>query len=440
MKSRALQISSLSFEQIHLEWMNASKGGELFMRIPMLAMLKSYDTAIWVRVLGTILTSLTSFMMRPFLVFYLYDKLQGSIILSMLIIGLQPLCGMIVNLYAGGLSDRYGRKPIMLASLFVQACSVACYVGASEVWQYALIAIINGCGGALFMPAANAQVSDVVPLDKRAEVFALLHTALNLGSALGPLTGLLLFTWNPSLIFIICSVALLLYAGLVWWKVPETLPVRSKEQEVAFKTKPKVRWLDHKTLLWITVLAMPVNLLYAQVESTFPLHLQQHFDNYKSVFATIITFNGAIVIILQMWIAKRSESFPTYRVIAVSYFLFMLVAFGYGYIPILALLLVVEFLFTIGEMLYGPQSQKVVSMIAPEEHRGWYFSIYGMNWQLSRAIGPVVGGYLMSRFSGETMFTILAGVILIAGIAQTWVTREIQGKTEAKYAEKQLAG
>jgi MFS family permease len=402
-------------------------------------MLRSYDTAIWVRVLGTILTSLTSFMMRPFLVFYLYDKLQGSIILSMMIIGLQPLCGMIVNLYAGGLSDRYGRKPIMLASLLIQACSVACYIGASEVWHYALIAIVSGCGGALFMPAANAQVSDVVPVDKRAEVFALLHTALNLGSALGPLIGLLLFTWKPSLIFMVCSVALLLYAGLVWRKVPETLPKRSKEQEIAYKIKPKVRWFDHKTLLWITLLAMPVNLLYAQVESTFPLHLQQHFDNYKSVFATIITFNGCMVIALQLWIAKRSESFPTYRIIGVSYFLFMLVALGYGYVPVLSLLLVVEFIFTIGEMLYGPHSQKVVSMIAPEEHRGWYFSIYGMNWQLSRAIGPVVGGFLMTRFSGGTMFTILAGVILIAGMAQTWIIREVHEKTEVKSAENQVA-
>jgi MFS family permease len=411
-------------------------GGNHMRKIPFFSMLRGYDTAIWVRVIGTILISLTSFMMRPFLVFYLYDKLEGSIILSMMIIGLQPLCGMVVNLYAGGLSDRYGRKPMMLVSLIIQGFSVAGYIGATEVWHYALISIVNGIGFALFMPAANAQISDVVPAEKRAEVFALLHTALNVGSAFGPVCGLLLFTWRPNLIFLICSVTLFFYAALVGWKVPETLPVRSAQQQAAFRNKPKVKWTEHKNLLWLTLLAMPVTLLYAQVESTFPLHLEHHFTNYKSVFATIITFNGCVVIALQLWIAKRTERLPAYRMIAVSYLLFTLVALGYGYIPVLALLLIVEFLFTIGEMLYGPHSQKVISIIAPEEQRGWYFSVYGMNWQLSRAIGPVVGGLLMSRFSGEFMFTCLAGVILISGIAQTLMIRGMH-KHQAKISTEE---
>jgi MFS family permease len=394
-------------------------------RIPFFSMLIGYDTAIWIRVIGTILISLTGFMMRPYLVYYLYDKLDGSIILSMVIVGLQPLCGMIVNLYAGGLSDRYGRKPMMLISLLVQGLSVAGYMGATEVWHYAVISVFNGIGFALFMPAANAQITDVVPVEKRAEVFALLHTALNMGSAFGPVVGLLLFTWKPSLIFLVCSLSLFVYAALVGWKVPETLPVRSKVQQAAFLTKPKVKWSEHKTLLWMTLLTMPATLLYAQVESTFPLHLQHNFENYKSVFATIITFNGCMVIALQLWIAKRTEAKPAYRMIGLAYLLFAIVALGYGYLPYLALLLIVEFLFTIGEMLYGPHSQKVISVIAPEDQRGWYFSVYGMNWQLARAIGPVIGGFLLSRFSGEFMFTTLAAVILIAGIAQTLLIKRL---------------
>jgi MFS family permease len=409
-------------------------------RIPFFSMLIGYDTAIWVRVIGTILISITGFMMRPYLVYYLYDKLDGSVILSMLIVGLQPLCGMIVNLYAGGLSDRYGRKPMMLISLLVQGLSVAGYIGATEVWHYAVISIFNGIGFALYMPAANAQISDVVPLEKRAEVFALLHTALNMGSAFGPIVGLLLFTWKPSLIFLICSLSLFIYAALVGWKVPETLPMRSEVQQASFLKRPKVKWSEHKTLLWLTLLALPVGLLYAQVESTFPLHLKQNFENYKSVFATIITFNGLLVIALQVWIAKRTESKPAYRMMGLAYLLFAIVALGYGYLPYLALLLIVEFLFTIGEMLNGPHSQKLISIIAPEHQRGWYFSMYGMNWQLSRAIGPVVGGFLLSRFSGEFMFTALAAVILIAGIAQTSLIKRLNSPKELTVEDKVAVG
>ncbi|MGO4269022.1 MDR family MFS transporter [Paenibacillus sp. TAF58] len=407
-------------------------------RIPLFSLISKYDTAIWVRVVGTILTSLAGFMMRPYLVYYLYDKLDGSIFLSMLIIGLQPLCGIFVNLYAGSLSDRYGRKPMMLAALMIQAFAIGGYMFASHVWEFAVISIINGIGHAMFGPAANAQITDVVPQENRAEVFALLHTALNMGSAFGPLIGLLLFTWNPTIIFLTCSVALLAYAGLVVWKVPETMPMKTAAEQELFKTKAKIRWRDHKPLLWITLLAIPVSLLYAQVESTLPLHLQQHFENYKTVFATIITFNGCVVIALQIWIAKRTEHVSAFVVVAASYLLFAIVSVGYGFVPIFAILLFVELLFTIGEMLNGPHIQKVISLIAPEEHRGWYFSVFGMNWQISRAIGPILGGLLFSHFGGKVMFAFLAAIILLAGIAQSQYIRSLNHKKEEPTIEAAL--
>ncbi|MBA2940662.1 MFS transporter [Paenibacillus sp. CGMCC 1.16610] len=405
-------------------------------RIPFFSVISKYDTAIWVRVVGTILTSLAGFMMRPYLVFYLYDKLDGSVFLSMLIVGLQPLCGIFVNLYAGSLSDKYGRKPMMLAALLIQAFAIGGYIFASHVWEFALISIVNGIGHAMYGPAANAQISDVVPEQNRAEVFALLHTALNMGSAFGPLLGLLLFTMNPSIIFLACSVTLVAYAGLVIWKVPETMPVKSEEMLAAAKAnKVKIKWSEHKPLLWITFLAMPVSLLYAQVESTFPLHLQQNFENYKSVFATIITFNGCVVIALQLWIAKRTEHVPAYIVVAVSYMLFAVVSIGYGFVPYLAILLFVEFLFTIGEMLNGPHIQKVISVIAPVEHRGLYFSVFGMNWQLSRAIGPVLGGLLFSHYGGKVMFAVVGVILIAAGIAQTRYIRGLNRKQEESAVE-----
>ncbi|MBD0383587.1 MDR family MFS transporter [Paenibacillus sedimenti] len=407
-------------------------------KIPFVSLIRKYDTAIWVRVIGTILTSLAGFMMRPYLVYYLYDKLDGSIFLSMLVVGLQPLVGIFVNLYAGGLSDRYGRKPMMLAALIIQAFAIGGYMFASNVWEFAVISIINGVGHAMFMPAANAQISDVVPQEKRAEVFALLHTALNMGSAFGPLIGLLLFTWNPTVIFLLCSLALFGYAGLVVWKVPETIPMKVSKELAVSKEKQKIRWLDHKPLLWITLLGMPVTLLYAQVESTFPLHLQNHFENYKSVFAMLITFNGCMVIALQLWIAKRTEHVSAFLVIAGSYLLFAIVAIGYGFVPIIAILFIVEFLFTIGEMLYGPHMQKVISVIAPEDQRGWYFSVYGMNWQVSRAVGPVLGGLIFSHFGGEFMFTALSVVIVISGIAQTVYIRNLHQKQDKPAAEVAL--
>ncbi|WP_438446540.1 MDR family MFS transporter [Gorillibacterium sp. sgz5001074] len=399
--------------------------------------LQSYDTAVWVRAFGTALTSLTNFMMRPFLVFYLYDQLDGSIMLSMLVVGLSPLVGVLVNVLAGGISDRIGRKPVMLAALLIQAVSMLAFTAANQVWHFALISVLNGIGHALFGPAANAQVSDVVPEAKRPEVFALFHTALNIGAAVGPLIGVVLAAWNMHVVFLICAAAMSCYAAVVWWKVPETLPseVKGRKSESPKRPFAGIRLRDHSPLLWLTLFACPVTLLYAQVESTFPLHLQTRFEDYKNVYASLMAFNGTMVILLQMWIARRTKDIPARKVMMFSYGMFALVSVGYGYAPWFVLLLAVEFVFTIGEMLNGPHMQKLVSVMAPPEHRGFYFSIYGMNWQLSRAVGPILGGFLLSRINGEFLFSLLTVVILAAGIAMSVLARRV----EAAKAASELA-
>ncbi|RKP54965.1 MFS transporter [Cohnella endophytica] len=393
-----------------------------------------YDGGIWIRVLGAALTTITGFMIRPFLVLYLYDKLEGSVILPMIIVGLQPLCGLFVSWFGGGWSDRFGRKPLIIIALALQMLCMVGYVFANEVWHYALISIVNGIGFALYMPAANAQITDLVTEEKRAEVFALMHTAFNVGAAVGPVLGLLMFSWNPSAVFLLSALSFVAYGLLVWFKLPETAPLKTGAASSASalsRTNPKFTWALHKSLLLITLLSLPVGLLYAQVESTFPLHLQTNFLNYRTLLAAILTFNGVMVIALQIWIAKRTESMASYIVIGFSYLLFALVSLGYGYSKIVIALFVSEFIFTIGEMIFGPHIQKAVSLMAPAEQRGFYFSVYGTSQMLSRGLGPILGGYLFSVANGETMFTVLAVLILVAGYGQFRVVRQINNGQKA---------
>lgn len=400
---------------------------------PMFNFLGRYDAAIWIRVLGTVLTAVTGFMLRPFLVLYLYDKLGNSVLLPMLVVGLQPLVGMVMSVWGGQLTDRYGRKPLMLISLLIQTVSMAGFMFAQSVWQFAIFAVLNGVGMSLFFPAANAQVADVVPLRQRAEVFALLHTALNLGSAIGPMLGLLVFKQSPALVFGIASAATLTYALLVWRKIPETMPPIAEGAVSQSAKPPKFVLRDHQTILWLTLFALPVGLLYAQAESILPLHLRSQFPNFETIFATLMTINGTTVVLLQMWLAKRTEHVAAQKVILIAYLLLALVGFGYAYAPSFAILIGVELVFTIGEMLNGPHLQKVVSQIAPTEMRGRYSSIYGLSWQLPRALGPLLGGALFEAFGGRVTFTFFGCLLLVAGACQHHLLKRIAARVDKAF-------
>ncbi|MFY0546108.1 MDR family MFS transporter [Brevibacillus sp. H7] len=382
-----------------------------------------YDTAIWIRVIGTILTTFAGFMLRPFLAFYLYDKMDGNLLVAAMVTSLQPLTGMIASIYSGGLADRYGRKPMMVLALAIESVSMAGYIWAESLYSFALLTILNGIGASLFWPAASAQVTDVVPEERRSEVFALLHTALNLGAAAGPLIGVTLYKINPGIVFGICSAALLIYCLLIVWKVPETLPKERRQRSAGKGTaeqqaEPKLRLGEHKPLLWMTLAAVPVSLLYSQVEIILPQHLKTRFDDFLTVFATLITINGILVVCCQMLIAKYAERFPAHRVILTAYLFLSCVGIGYGWAPSFLLLIVAETIFTIGEMLYGPQIQKAVSVLAPPEYRGRYFSIFGANWGITGTVGPSLGALAFTHIGGSYWFTLIGLVLLFAGTFQ----------------------
>lgn len=382
-----------------------------------------YDPTIWIRVIGTVMTTFAGFMLRPFLAFYLYDKLEGNLGLAAVVIGLQPLTGMIFGIYSGSLSDRYGRKPMMVIALFLESLSMLGYVWADSLYEFAALTILNGIGSSLFWPAASAQVTDVVPEEKRSEVFALLHTALNVGAAVGPLIGVMVYKFNPGIAFAICSLALFLYCLLIIWKVPETLPKAVRRQEAgapkqAHQPQPKLIIREHTTLFLIMLAALPISLLYSQTEVILPQHLRTHFDDFLNVFATLMTINGILVVSCQMLIAKFAERFPAKKVILAAYLFLGCVGFGYGWAPTLLLLIVAEALFTIGEMLYGPQINKAISVLAPPEFRGRYFSIFAANWGITGTFAPSIGAYAFRHIGGAFWFSIIGLLLLIAGIFQ----------------------
>ena len=413
--------------------------------------LSHYDKAIWIRFLGQVISSLGNFMITPFITLYLYNRLHVSLIDTMLVVSIAPAVSLVSGVFAGPLADRWGRKPLLCLSLFGQAITLALYALAHNAAQFAIITMLEGVAESFYWPAASAQITDVVPEEKRSEVFSLLHMGLNIGAAIGPMIGAAFFTTAPRVLFIIAGATTLLTALLILRYVPETRPAKASSRQAASSHAglPKKLPLflrhfhvgkgllkDYGLVTWITILSLPITILYAQVRTNLPLHLALHFTNYTHVFAIMMTFNGTCVILFQMVVSRLTRTSQTWFLLLISSLAFAAVGFGYAFAPSLALLLLTEFVFTVGEMIGFPQLQHAVGLLAPPEKRGIYFAIFGLRWTIGSVAGPLIGGWFTRIASGAWMFSIVGIAILIAGLLMVAIIRR-HSSTEIDLVDNQ---
>ncbi|GGE60463.1 MDR family MFS transporter [Priestia taiwanensis] len=392
-----------------------------------------YNELIWIRLVGELLTSTTGAMIAPFIVLFLHDKLDGNILLAMIIVAMQPLSEIILTLLGGTMTDRIGRKKIILVALFLQAMAMTGFIFAESVWLFAGMYLLNGMGRALYIPASRAQIADSVESSKRSEVFALINTVGAIGFSIGPIIGYFVFTTDPSLLFACEAIALILYFFVVLVKLPETAPEYKRDTHTPRSVITwKERIVTHRYVLGLMAFSLPISFFYAQKESTYPLYMKEMFSDYLLILTTIATVKAILDIVFQFVLTKWAERFSMKNITLITYSCYILAALGYGYSSSLWMLLCIQVILVIAESIGLNHFLRFVSELAPVTLRGTYFSIYGTHWDISRMIGPFTGGMILVDLGGLALFYLTATMLLIGCTAQYLLVRRIETKASIK--------
>ncbi|AIK38822.1 MFS transporter [Bacillus pseudomycoides] len=389
-------------------------------------LIKRYNKPIRIRLLGELLTRTTEAMLAIIFIVHVNKALEGNVIMTMLLFGLQPLSDIVFTIIAGGVTDRYGRKKIMLLGLFVQAIAIGGFVFAESVLFFALLYVMNGIGRSLYIPAQRAQIADLTEQKQQAEIFAVLQTVGAIGAVIGPFIGAFFYNSHPEYLFVIQAVTLLLYAILVWTQLPETAPIIQTNEKSAQVTTRTQFIFKHYAIFGLMISTLPISFFYAQTETNYRVFAEDIFPNFLFVLAFISTCKAVMEIILQVGLVKWSERFSMPKIIVISYICYTFAAIGYGYSTTLWSLFFTLLFLTIGESIALNHLLRFVSRIAPSHKRGLYFSIYGIHWDISRTCGPAIGAVILSHVNGSTLFYICACLLIIGGIIQTYFVYSVE--------------
>ncbi|WP_238473793.1 MDR family MFS transporter [Paenisporosarcina cavernae] len=371
----------------------------------------AFHPMVWTLLLGTMFARGASFMALPFLALYLSNTHGVHPILIGITIGLSRLTGMFGGFIGGYLSDRFGRKVIMLSSIFIWAFVYIGFSIADHIYVFMALNAVNGICRSFFEPSSQALMADVTTQELKKRVFSLRYMAINIGAAVGPLIGVYVAKYNSTMPFFLTGCMYLLYAitlVIMFSKFPvsRVTPVNQLKMMDAFQAIAKDR-----VLLLFILGGTFISFSYSQIDSNLPQFIEQSFGDGISLFATLIAINAIIVVILQLPLGLLSEKWPVLRTVMIGSLLFA-IGFGmFGFASTFTGLIAAMVIVTIGEIFIFPSTSVFIDAIAPDGKRGTYFGANQLQ-SLGGFAGPMIGGAIFSGFGGSVLFQCIFFIVL----------------------------
>jgi len=331
--------------------------------------------------------------------------------------------------WAGNLSDRIGRKPLITTSLFVRSAVIAA-LGTqvfldAPLWSLAANMVVSSALRGCFEPVAYALVADVVTAEQRIPAFGLQRMSTNLGWAIGPaLGGVLTLVMPYGLVFYVAATGMII-AGFVTLGVVDPVTQRApRDSRSVAKTPEKhelrkaLRESSHDPLLRLLLAGTFLcALLETQMFSTFAIYMTDEIGIAKSEVGWLYTLNGAGVLLLQVpalallgrWGITRT--LPWASLFDAVGFALIGAAHGFagGAIAIVTL--------TCAEVLFDPAHQAAIAEVGDPAHRGRTYGTVAFVQMIGIAMAPLLGGVLLDTIGDHHVGMWLT--IATIGLGQT---------------------
>lgn len=207
----------------------------------------------------------------------------------------------------GALSDRFGRRPVILLSCLGLGLDYILMALAPTLWWLFVGRVISGITAASF-PTAGAYIADVTPPEKRAASFGIIGAAWGLGFVMGPALGGALGVVNPRLPFWVAAVLTLLNALYGLFVLPESLAPESRKGFAWSRANPVgslILLRSHPELLGLASVNFIYLLAHQALPSVFVLYTSFRYGWNERTMGLSLALIGVLNIIVQAGLVKQ---------------------------------------------------------------------------------------------------------------------------------------
>ena len=392
---------------------------------------REYPRTFWMMIAVNFVDRLGGSLLFPFFALYITKKFD---------VGMTQVGGLFAVFFVssfigafpgGALTDRFGRKGIIIFSLIATSFSTLLMGFVNEFQFFLLVAFISGIFTDVGGPAYEAVFMDVLPQEKRASGFGIRRVAFNLAIVIGPVIGGFIAARSYLALFVIDAIISAIVALMVYLMIPETKPAspEGKEQESTVQSfKGYLQVLRDGKFMAFTFVCLLVWFAYMNMNTTLGVYLRDQHGLPESGYGWLLSINAAMVVLLQFSITRRTEKNPPMLMMAVGSFFVATGLLLYGLVSTFLLFVVAMAILTVGEMVTIPIAQAVVASFAPEEMRGRYSFVYGNSWGISFAIGPYLAGLVLDNYDPNLLWYACGIIGMLAVLGFLVLHRALQTK------------
>lgn len=337
----------------------------------------------------------------------------------------------VASLIGGKLIDTFGRKRVLVIFSFLSSsCYILCAIFVnSTVIIYLLI--LSGFFAGVSEPCYGTIIADLTTPENRDASYSLSYMGFNLGFAVGPLIGGMLFENHLRWLFIGDAVTAFIALALIAIFIKETIH-RTEENLDDNRVLEKREegsivdvLLDRPILVFFALAAVGYHFVYAQWGFLMPLHVEHNFINEGAkIYGRMGSFNGLIVIVFTPILTSLLMKIKNIRRIVLGGILYV-VGFGMlGFVSTKMAFFTSVLIFTIGEIIITISLMPFLANHTPASHRGRMNAVLPLIMGAGYTVSPAVIGYILKYTSMEMAWRYIGVVMIISTIAMLFIDRK----------------
>lgn len=358
-------------------------------------------------------------MVVPLLPIYAKNLGAGATIIGFLTAAF-PVAQLSASPVWGRVSDRYGRRPVLLVGLAASAVAYVIFGFATSLTMLFLSRLAQGLGGGT-TGVAQAYVADTMPPRERAKALGWLSAATSAGVMIGPAIGSLAHNLGSAVPGVLAAALIAVNLGFAWRWLPESR-IGSLRAGAAASSSPTGRsirdaiWevIRHPRrpvahLIWIYAVAM---LAFNALPPVFALYLVDAFGITANEIGYFFMLFGAVGVIMRTtavgWCNERLGEVRTMRVGAA------LMLLGFALLPLptsLPLFVCCQLLLPVGTALLFPANSALVSHRAHSEELGLTLGVQQTFRGVASVVGPVWAGFAYQELGRAVPFLVSAAIV-----------------------------